>query len=105
MPIQIEQSPKNYSFQIGGFIFQCQPPFVNPMNKHPIDILIIDLENIIQELRNMERFEIKESIHKGVERLISLKVHSQENCVSGCPDLACKFSRRNDGSDSEALSV
>jgi len=94
MPITVQQNPMTFSFDINGFRFVCQPPFRNTIGKHPLDILIGNLEDVIKELKSMERFEIKDSSETMENKLGNLVIHNAKNCALGCPDDNCEFKKK-----------
>lgn len=57
--INIRPVPSVYNFIKNGYEFQCIIDWRYDEAVHPIDSLILDLEECLSQLKQMPRFEIK----------------------------------------------
>ncbi len=58
--VSIKPIPRVYNFEIGSYSFRCLVEWKNELGVHPIDILIVDLQECLDQLEQMPRFKVEE---------------------------------------------
>ncbi len=58
--IIVQQKPRIYSFVINNMEFICQAEFEDEASMQPINILIKDLQNCIEQLKRMTQLKLKD---------------------------------------------
>lgn len=56
--ITVRSNPRVYNFDINGTLFTCQIDWKENLGVRPIDILISELEECLEQLKMMPQFSI-----------------------------------------------
>ena len=57
--IEIEPTPRVYTFNVNGYSFKCSIDWKERIGLHPVDILIEELEECLGQLKQMPKFGVE----------------------------------------------